>query len=208
MWDQREALSFIDREPRLLRPLNYPSRHAGPRRRPFRGAAGRKVVGDERHVPASSWTRWTTPSPPSSRRAGQASPGRQRVTPIVLDVHGEATSEKMAMGHVCGRPGQPLRRHPHPCADGGHHGPAPAARPIRPTPACAALRFGHRHGQGPCRFSALPGSCRPSACPSPRARGLSAAVFVETDDPERPGDVRAEPVRRRRPAVAAALCPF
>ncbi|MDX1575504.1 MAG: YmdB family metallophosphoesterase, partial [Kiloniellales bacterium] len=25
MWDQREALQFIDREPRLIRPLNYPA---------------------------------------------------------------------------------------------------------------------------------------------------------------------------------------
>jgi calcineurin-like phosphoesterase len=25
-WDQREALTYIEREPRLLRPLNYPPR--------------------------------------------------------------------------------------------------------------------------------------------------------------------------------------
>ena len=27
-WDQREALVFIERAPRLIRPINYPARHA------------------------------------------------------------------------------------------------------------------------------------------------------------------------------------
>ncbi len=29
IWDQKEILSFIDTEPRLLRPVNYPDGHAG-----------------------------------------------------------------------------------------------------------------------------------------------------------------------------------
>ena len=29
IWDQKEILSFIDTEPRLLRPVNYPERRAG-----------------------------------------------------------------------------------------------------------------------------------------------------------------------------------
>ena len=38
-WDQRETLVFIERQPRLLRPVNYPARHARARREPHRHAA-------------------------------------------------------------------------------------------------------------------------------------------------------------------------
>ena len=40
-FDQREALVFIERQPRLIRPANYPARHAGPRRQSDRSGQRR-----------------------------------------------------------------------------------------------------------------------------------------------------------------------
>ena len=44
MWDQREALQFIDREPRLIRPLNYPAGTPGRGSGLFPAPRGRKVL--------------------------------------------------------------------------------------------------------------------------------------------------------------------
>ena len=71
-WDQREALVFIERQPRLLRPANYP---------PGTPGRGADVI-DTRPAAASwsstswaacSWTRSTIPSPPST---GSSRPAR------------------------------------------------------------------------------------------------------------------------------------
>ena len=45
-WDQREALTFIDREPRLLRPLNYPRLSNAPGRGAwlYDAPGGRRVL--------------------------------------------------------------------------------------------------------------------------------------------------------------------
>src|ERR1700744_1128259 len=45
-WDQREALTYIDREPRLLRPVNYPKLSNAPARGAwmFETVGGRRVL--------------------------------------------------------------------------------------------------------------------------------------------------------------------
>ena len=53
-WDQREALVFIERAPRLIRPANYPARHARPRRRTGRDQERQARAGRQRASAASS----------------------------------------------------------------------------------------------------------------------------------------------------------
>ena len=70
-WDQREALVFIERAPRLIRPLNYPPGTPG------RGAALIEAKNGARvwsSMPwaASSWTRSTIRSPRSSANSPPA----------------------------------------------------------------------------------------------------------------------------------------
>ena len=50
-WDQKEALVFIERAPKLLRPINFPRRNAGPRRGAARGQERRPRVDRQRHGP-------------------------------------------------------------------------------------------------------------------------------------------------------------
>ena len=50
VWDQREALVFIERHDRLLRPINFPkARRAG--RRPVQGEERRRGARGQRHGP-------------------------------------------------------------------------------------------------------------------------------------------------------------
>ena len=113
-----EALVFIERAPRLIRPINYPAGTPG------RGAAlieaqqRRARAGRSTPWAASSWTRSTIRSPRSS---ASLPPVRSSAapTPIIIDIHGEATSEKQAMGYFCdGRASLVVGTHTHaPTAD-------------------------------------------------------------------------------------------
>jgi metallophosphoesterase (TIGR00282 family) len=117
MWDQREAIRFIDREPRLIRPLNYPAGTPGRGAGLFPATQGRKVL------VVSVMTRLfmdplDDPFAAVDRELEKHRLGAS-VHAIVLDVHGEATSEKMAMGHfVDGRVSLCVGTHTHvPTAD-------------------------------------------------------------------------------------------
>jgi metallophosphoesterase (TIGR00282 family) len=116
-WDQKEALVFIERAPRLIRPINYPTGTPG------RGAAlvdaknGARVLVinvmgrvfmDPLDDPFAAVERELTACPLGS--AADA---------IVVDMHAEATSEKQTMGHfVDGRASLVVGTHTHaPTAD-------------------------------------------------------------------------------------------
>ncbi len=121
MWDQREALRFIDGEPRLLRPLNYPGPTPGRGAGLFTAAKGRKVL------VLSAMARLFMDPLDDPFAAVERELARHRLgagaavgaDAIVLDFHGEATSEKMAMGHfVDGRVSLCVGTHTHvPTAD-------------------------------------------------------------------------------------------
>ena len=132
-WDQSEALVFIERAPRLVRPLNYPRRHAGPRRGADRGARTARACWSSTPWAASSWTRSTIRSPRSS---ASSPPARSSAAAdaIIVDIHAEATSEKQAMGYfVDGRASLVVGTHTHvPTAD---HRILPAAPPSCPMSA-------------------------------------------------------------------------
>ena len=119
-WDQREALTYIEREPRLLRSLNYPRLSNAP----GRGAQLLDAPGDRRVLVVSLLgQRGMEPilDDPFAAvdRELEACPLGQACDAVIVDMHAEATSEKMAMGHFCdGRATLVVGTHTHvPTAD-------------------------------------------------------------------------------------------
>ena len=118
-WDQREALTYIVREPRLIRPLNYPAMS----RAPGRGSQLFDVAGGRRILVVNLLGRVNMDSlddPFASVDAElNACPLGEVADAVVVDMHAEATSEKMAMGHFCdGRASLVVGTHTHvPTAD-------------------------------------------------------------------------------------------
>ena len=95
VWDQKEVFAYIDTEPRLLRPLNYPRGHAGAGERGARnrpGQGGRHQRAGDGPSPSPAWK---TPSAPWTRRSARM---REETPIIFVDMHAETTSEKVAMG--------------------------------------------------------------------------------------------------------------
>jgi len=116
-WDQREALTFIDRAPELLRPINYPAGAPGRGSGVFKTAGGKlvlvmNVIGRIHMQPLDD------PFAAVERELA-AAPLREAVDAVLIDMHAEATSEKMAMGHFAdGRASLVVGTHTHvPTAD-------------------------------------------------------------------------------------------
>lgn len=113
-WKLKEVVPFLEREPRLLRPYNYPP-----------GAPGRGVgVFDTPQGPVAVVSLlcrvFMDPIDCPFRgidRALEEIAGRARI--VIVDVHGEATSEKRALGwHIDGRATVVFGSHTHvPTAD-------------------------------------------------------------------------------------------
>jgi hypothetical protein len=116
-WDQREALSFIVREPRLLRPANYPAGTPGAGAGVFEARNGSRVfvMNVMGRVFMDSLD---DPFATVEREAG-ACPLGEGCDAAVIDFHAETTSEKMAMGHFLdGRASLLVGTHTHvPTAD-------------------------------------------------------------------------------------------
>ena len=117
VWDQREVFTFIDNEDRLLRPCNYPSGTPG------RGVGLYDIPGDRKVMVIQVMCRvfmdpLDDPFARIEEELQSIQLGRE-VDAIVVDVHGEATSEKNAMGHyVDGRASMAMGTHSHvPTAD-------------------------------------------------------------------------------------------
>jgi hypothetical protein len=117
VWDQRELISYIPRDPRLLRPANFPEGTPGG------GWCLHKL--DERRsvlvVNLMGRLFMDALDDPFARLEAILAqyPLRSGVSAIVVDFHGEATSEKMALGHFAdGRVSAVLGTHTHvPTAD-------------------------------------------------------------------------------------------
>lgn len=116
-WDQREALVHIEREPRLIRPVNFPAGTPGRGAGLFETAAGERVL----VVNAMGRVFMDPLDDPFAavEREIEACALGLAADAIVVDFHGEATSEKMAMGHFCdGRASLVVGTHSHvPTAD-------------------------------------------------------------------------------------------
>src|ERR1700758_2880190 len=94
IWDQKEILSFIDTEPRLLRPVNYPEGAPGNGSIVLETAKGKIGV---LNVQARTFMQPILENP---FRASEAAvmKMREETRNIIVDVHGETTSERIAMG--------------------------------------------------------------------------------------------------------------
>ncbi|HEY5289970.1 MAG TPA: TIGR00282 family metallophosphoesterase [Caulobacteraceae bacterium] len=118
-WDQKEALTYILRESRLLRPLNYPAMAQAPGRgaQLFETERGKRVL----VVSLLGRVHMDALDDPFAAVDGElnACPLGEAADAIVVDIHAEATSEKMAMGHFCdGRASLVVGTHTHvPTAD-------------------------------------------------------------------------------------------
>jgi metallophosphoesterase (TIGR00282 family) len=116
-WDQREALVFIDRAPRLIRPVNFP------RGTPGRGAALVETKNGRRALVINAIGRvFMTPFDDpfaALERELSACPLHKTADAIVVDFHCEATSEKQGIGFFCdGRASLVVGTHTHvPTAD-------------------------------------------------------------------------------------------
>ena len=116
-WDQKEALVFIERAPKLIRPINFPPGTPG------RGAALLDARNGARVLVINAMGRifmdpLDDPFAAVDRELS-ACPLKAAADAIVVDIHGEATSEKQAMGHFCdGRASLVAGTHTHaPTAD-------------------------------------------------------------------------------------------
>jgi 2',3'-cyclic-nucleotide 2'-phosphodiesterase len=94
IWDQKDILSFIPTEPRLLRPINYPPGAPGNGSIILETAKGKVGV---INVQARTFMQPILENP--FRAVEEAVKKMREETPsILVDVHGETTSEKIAMG--------------------------------------------------------------------------------------------------------------
>ena len=116
-WDQKEALVFIERAPRLIRPVNYPAGTPG------RGAALIDAKNGGRVLVVNALGRifmdpLDDPSAAVDRELSACALG-SGADAILLDMHAETTSEKQAMGYFCdGRASVVAGTHTHaPTAD-------------------------------------------------------------------------------------------
>jgi len=115
--DQKEILSFIGDEDRILRPVNYPKGTPG------RGANMYQTRSGERVLVINAMGRVFMDALDDPFAAVEAElnacPLGEGADAIVIDMHAEATSEKMGMGHFCdGRASMVVGSHQHvPTAD-------------------------------------------------------------------------------------------
>jgi len=115
IWDRKEILDFIPREPRLLRPANFPA--ATPGKGLFRGTSRQGIPYavlclQGRIFMASNEDPFST----ADRELATLGP---ETKVILVDIHAEATSEKQAMGwYLDGRVSAVVGTHTHvPTAD-------------------------------------------------------------------------------------------
>ena len=192
-WDQKEALTYIVREPRLIRPLNYSVLADAPGRGAnlFETDSGKRIL----VINLLGRVHMDSLDDPFAAvdRELEKCPLGMVADAVVVDMHAEATSEKMAMGHFCdGRASLVVGTHTHvPTADcqilnGGTAYQTDAG-------ACAdyASVIGNQKEEPLRRFTTRisGGRYKPAEGPA-----TVCGVFVETDD--RTGLARRiEPIR-------------
>ena len=110
IWDKKEVLEYIAVEPRLLRPANYPAGVPGrgsciAQTRDGRSVGVINVMGRVFMAPLDD---------PFAVALREIDSVRHRARIIIVDVHAEATSEKIAMGwHLDGRVTAVIGTHTH-----------------------------------------------------------------------------------------------
>jgi metallophosphoesterase (TIGR00282 family) len=190
-WDQREIISFIQAEPRLLRPINYPIETPGQGFGFYMTAKGRRVIVIQ--VMCRLFMDALDDPFRALNETLNTHPLKDAADAIIVDVHGEASSEKNALGVIAdGRASMVVGSHSHvPTAD------------ARIMPGGTA----YQTDAGMCgHYDSVIGMKKEAATqrfvtkmPTERlepadGEGTLCGVFVETDD--RTGlALRVEPVR-------------
>ena len=117
IWDQRDTLVYIERQDRLIRPINFPSGTPGRGANIFTARNGARIL----VVNAMGRVFMDSLDDPFTAvdQVLDSTPLGQVVDAAVIDMHAEATSEKQAMGHfVDGRASLVVGTHTHvPTAD-------------------------------------------------------------------------------------------
>ncbi len=110
IWDKKDALPYLEREPRLLRPANYPPVNPGRHSYIFRTADGVKAA-----VLNLQGRVFMEPLDCPFKRADEEVAALAVETPIIIvDFHAEATSEKQALGwYLDGRVSAVIGTHTH-----------------------------------------------------------------------------------------------
>src|SRR5438874_2174180 len=94
IWDQKEIVAFLNLEPRLLRPVNYPDGAPGSGSIVLETAKGKIGV---INIQARTFMQPILENPFHAVEAAVAKM-RDETANIIVDAHGETTSEKIAMG--------------------------------------------------------------------------------------------------------------
>jgi 2',3'-cyclic-nucleotide 2'-phosphodiesterase len=116
-FDHKEMIGYIEAEPRILRPLNYARTAPGRGARVFEVGGKRILVAQ---VLGQVFMKRPFADPFSAIEAAlKSAPLGAAADAVLVDVHAEATSEKMALGHWCdGRASLVVGTHTHvPTAD-------------------------------------------------------------------------------------------
>ncbi len=94
-WDKKEIVEHIQHEPRLLRPANYPDGVPG------RGSVVTETAGGARVAVLQLMGRVFMPTLDCPFQAAEREIAelKKHTSAVIVDMHAEATSEKMAMGH-------------------------------------------------------------------------------------------------------------
>ncbi|MEK7305012.1 MAG: TIGR00282 family metallophosphoesterase, partial [Nitrospirota bacterium] len=94
-WDKKEILDYFPREPRLLRPANYPAGVPG------NGSYVVETPGGEKLAVLQLMGRAYMPTLdcPFQAAKREVAKLKRETAAVLVDMHAEATSEKMAMGH-------------------------------------------------------------------------------------------------------------
>jgi metallophosphoesterase (TIGR00282 family) len=94
IWDQKDIFAFLDLEPRLLRPLNYPPGAPGNGTIVLETSKGKIGV---INVQARTFMQPILENPFRAIEVA-VTKMREETVNIIVDMHGETTSEKIAMG--------------------------------------------------------------------------------------------------------------
>jgi len=116
-WDQRELMVSIERQDRLLRPVNFPSGTPGRGAQVVEARNGAQVL--VMNVMGRVFMNELDCPFLAVEKELSACPMGEAVDAVIIDMHAEATSEKQAMGHfVDGRASVVVGTHTHtPTAD-------------------------------------------------------------------------------------------
>jgi metallophosphoesterase (TIGR00282 family) len=99
-FDQRDMLQFITQEPRILRPLNFAKDAPGAGARVYQARGGKQVLVAQ--ALGQVFMKRPFDDPFSALDAVlKKFPRGGNVQAALIDIHAEATSEKMAIGHFC-----------------------------------------------------------------------------------------------------------